>query len=38
MSDYLGKAQCGEEILAVTEFDSPFPRFDILPKKGVIIL
>jgi hypothetical protein len=24
--------------LAVSEFDSPFPRFDILPGKGVVIL
>ncbi len=38
MSDYLGEAQCEEEILAVSEFDSPFPRFDILPGKGVVIL
>jgi hypothetical protein len=38
MSDYLGEAQHGEEILVVNAFDSPFPRFDVLPRKGVIIL
>ncbi len=38
MNDYLGEAQHEEEILAVNEFDFPFPRFDILSRKGVVIL
>lgn len=38
MSDYLGEVQRGEEILVVNEFDFPFPRFDVLPRKGVVIL
>jgi hypothetical protein len=38
MSYCLGEIQCGEEILAFNEFDSPFPRFDILLRKGIIIL
>jgi hypothetical protein len=37
-NDYLGKAQHRDEILAVIEFVSPFPRFDILSKEGVVIL
>jgi hypothetical protein len=34
----LGEAQHRDEILARSEFDYPFPRFDILPKEGVVIL
>jgi hypothetical protein len=34
----LGEAQHRDEIFAMSEFDSPFPRFDILPKEGVVIL
>jgi uncharacterized RDD family membrane protein YckC len=37
-NDYLGEAQHKNEILAVNEFDFPFPRFDILPREGVVIL
>ncbi len=34
----LRHAQHKDEILAINEFAFPFPRFDILPKEGVVIL
>jgi hypothetical protein len=34
----LKKAQHTYEILAINEFDFPFPKFDIPLKEGVIIL
>ncbi len=37
-SGYLGEVQHMKEILVVSEFDFPFPRFDILLKIGVVIL
>jgi hypothetical protein len=37
-NDYLREAQHRVEMLAIIEFDSPFPRFDTLPREGVIIL
>jgi hypothetical protein len=36
--DQLREAQEKNEILATNEFDFPSPKFDILPKEGVIIL
>jgi hypothetical protein len=36
--DQLREVQHKDEILAINEFDFAFPRFDILPKEGVIIL
>jgi hypothetical protein len=35
---YLREAQHRIEILAMNEFDFPFPRFDTLPREGAIIL
>ncbi len=32
------EAQHKDGILAINEFDFPFPKFDILPKEGTIIL
>lgn len=37
-NNYLGKVQHRDEILVVSEFDSPFPRLDILPKEVAVIL
>ncbi len=37
-NDYLREAQQKVEILAMNEFDSPFPRFDTLPREGAVIL
>ncbi len=34
----LKKVQHRDEILAINEFNFPFPRFDILLKEGTIIL
>jgi hypothetical protein len=33
----LREAQCRDEILAISEFDFPFPRFDLLPRERVVI-
>jgi hypothetical protein len=37
-NDYLRKVQHRDEILAMSEFDYPFPRFDTLLKEGDVIL
>jgi hypothetical protein len=34
----LGEAQRREEILNIREFDFPFPKIDIIPREGIIIL
>jgi len=34
----LKQDQYKDEILAISEFDFPFPRSNILPREGVIIL
>jgi len=34
----LQQAQHKDEILAINEFDFPFPHFDILPREEVVIL
>ncbi len=34
----LRHVQHRDKILAISEFAFPFPRFDILPKEGVVIL
>jgi hypothetical protein len=34
----LEEAQHRHEIQAMNEFDFPFPRFDIQPKEGAVIL
>lgn len=36
--EYLEEAQHIKEILVISEFDFPFPKFDILPRYGVVIL
>jgi hypothetical protein len=36
--DQLKQAQYKDEILAISEFDFPFPHFDILPREGAVIL
>jgi hypothetical protein len=35
---HLVETQTREKILAISEFDFPFPKFHILPKEGTIIL
>jgi hypothetical protein len=34
----LQNVQHKDKILAIGESDSPFPKYDLLPKEGVIIL
>jgi hypothetical protein len=34
----LEEVQHRDEVLAISEFDFPFSKFDILPKMGTIIL
>ncbi len=36
--EQLGQGQHKDEILAISEFNFPFPRFDTLPREGVIML
>jgi hypothetical protein len=33
----LREAQCRDEILAISKFDFPFPRFDLMPREGAVI-
>jgi hypothetical protein len=34
----LWNAQHRDEILAINEFYHPFPKYDLLPRKGVVVL
>ncbi len=36
--EYLEEAQHIKETLVISEFDFPFPKFDILPRYGAVIL
>jgi len=36
--DQLREVQHKDQILVINEFDFPFPKFDIMPKEGAIIL
>jgi hypothetical protein len=36
--DQLRNVQHRDKILAINEFDSPFPKYDLLPREGVVIL
>lgn len=36
--DQLQNVQHKDKILAIDEFDSPFPRYNLLPWEGIIIL
>jgi hypothetical protein len=37
-SDYFREIQDKDKILKVSEFDAPFPTFEIMPKERVVIL